>query len=205
MAGPPQLMLILGLLTCASIASVLISWRTLQHLRRSERRAAESLWSLHASRHAAPEAHGQLFYIRLSDPARNRFRIGYVRVRHPRGATVSAAEVRPSGGYAHLAYRPVLSPNCEIHDRKRYEPGAGPGDHPGEGRLHFFVAPPSPGLWRRARPERLIVEVGVEAVTPGREARRLRLTSDPVMWERPPVRLAAAQAPAPGLSVQAAE
>ncbi len=205
MPATSQVMLILAFIACLSTASLLISWRTLRHLQRSARKAAQSMWSLHVGTHAVPGARGMLFYIRLSDPRRNRFRVGYIRVRGPRGAGVSAAEFRPAGpsgagGYAHIAFKRVLSPNREILDRTQFEPGAA-GEGPGEGRLYFFVTPRPSGLFRRARPQRLVVEVGVEEVAPDRDAQRLRLVSEVVDWTTLPD---AAPAAAPALTAQAA-
>ncbi|GJD98793.1 hypothetical protein [Methylobacterium isbiliense] len=172
-------------------ASAVIAWRTLRHLRRAARKATQSMWSLHAGTNAAPDARGRLFYLRLADPKRNRFRIGSLTVRQPAGAGASAVEFRPldasgRGGYRHLSFKRVLSLNHEITDRKIYEPGVGGTDHPGEGRVYFFVTPRPGGFWRRRLPDRLVVEIRVEEVAPDRDVHRLRLTSDPVAWADAP-------------------
>ncbi|WP_407519936.1 hypothetical protein [Methylobacterium oryzisoli] len=191
MPSDTAMILLLVVSILVSTASALIAWRTLRHLRWTARKTAQSMWSLHAGTNAAPDARGRLFYLRLADPRRNRFRIGSLRVRQPAGAGASAVEFRPldasgRGGYRHLSFKRVLSLNHEITDRKIYEPGVGGADHPGEGRVYFFVTPRPDGFWRRRLPDRLVVEIDVEEVAPDRDVQRLRLTSDPVVWEDAP-------------------
>ncbi|GJD48366.1 hypothetical protein OPKNFCMD_1084 [Methylobacterium crusticola] len=182
----------LGFIAVVACAGLAVGVQTLRHLRRAARKAAQRIWSLHCSAAAAPGARGNLFYVRLADPARNRFTLSYVKVRSPAGAGASAVAFRPygpsgeGGGHTHVTFKRMLSLNQEIVARRAYEPAASEAAPAGEGRVYFFVTPRPGTLWRRRLPERLVVDVAVEEISPEREVHRLTLTSEPVAWARDP-------------------